>query len=384
MNCNDTSIIPFFKEFPLNSILISLLFNTSSRLLLEEQLKTWNLSSVNPLKSFMKLFFAKFNEDRTFIPKLYGYLKPIEILRSLEPVNYKRDFWFIDYVCKVLKMVEANFILIIYDATKKDYIIAADSVYLSPSSSLTPDFIVFYHSAINTTSSYYIDEYQSLLKKNQKDAQKLNLQTYGIEFKGLDTYDDEITFNGNGYKLTSCLMANKLGTTGFTCDNKKYVYNYWDNSAVCSLVEYNWSLKDESDQGKCFSKETCKISEESCFSFKSGDRLLIYTKKPKESKEAVKLTSSKKTSNIPKEIIKLTSSKNMSNKPKEEPKEKPKEEDEEDVKDYLKDLKLPLSKNPYKHKEIKEEPKEEPKGYDTKDYVIKLLVKQLKEKEKTK
>ena len=78
MNCNDTSIIPFFKEFPLNSIFISLLFNTSSRLLLEEQLKTWNLSSINPLKSFMKLFFVKFNEDKTFIPKLYGYLKPID------------------------------------------------------------------------------------------------------------------------------------------------------------------------------------------------------------------------------------------------------------------------------------------------------------------
>ena len=365
MSCVDTSILPFFNEIPLNSILVVLLIDSNSRRLLEEQLKNWNIVSTNPLKSFIKLFLGKLKEDRTLLKKLYGFIKPLDLVRSLEPINYKREFWYNDYITKVLRMTEANFLLLIHDGIRKETIIAADTFNLSPTSSLTPDFIVLYHSALNTNAEYYISEYQELLKKDPKEARKLNLSNYDFEFKGLDLYEDEITFNNNNYQLSSCMITNKLGTTGFICDSKKFVYNYWANSTACSLVEYDWSLKVDSDDSKCFSKDSCKITEESCFSFKSDNRLLIYTKKEVVVPPLPKPLSSKRKDY--KEELKEFNEEEELKIPK------PLSSKRKDYKEELKEL-----------KELKEEPIVIPKveSNDTKDYIIKLLVKQLKEKEK--
>lgn len=358
MDCIDFSLIPTFNHPYLNSIIVSLLFNENLRKIIDEQLSKWTVSSSNKLKSFFKLFIENLKTNKIDIKKLYSYLNPIDILRNLPPVNNKRDKWYPDYITKVLRDLDINFIIIIYDSNKNLYLI--DTSSFSSSTTLSPDVIVFYHSRLNDNFSFFTNVYFQLSKTNPTNAEKQNLNSYGISFTGLDNYSDNIRFNNNNYDLEGCIVSNNLATTGFMCNKQKFVYNHLEPVSLCSVDTYEWSLKSQLETAKCLSTSECKLREKSCYSFKDRNRLLIY--------------------------VRNTENKSLEKKLKE--RETLKAELKQELKDELKDeFKSEVKGENIEAGEITEElpqiseMKSREKQRENKDYLIQLLVEKNKELE---
>ena len=120
-------------------------------------------------------------------------------------------------------------------------------------------------------------------------------------------------FNGNYYKLDSCILNNYNGNNiinkknmkipvhsiaGITCKNNKYVYNGWIKSTKdpamlkrnvnfipCSLIKHDWEVNNK-DDCFCLNPIQCKLDKinikDLCFSFGKGYRTLIFVKTQKE------------------------------------------------------------------------------------------------------
>jgi hypothetical protein len=124
----------------------------------------------------------------------------------------------------------------------------------------------------------------------------------------------DFKFNGNYYKLDSCILNNynsnqiinakkkfKMQThsiAGITCKNNKYVYNGWIkstkdpamltknvNALPCELIKHDWDVNNKNDEF-CLNPITCKLvninPKNLCFSFGKGYRTLIFVKTEKE------------------------------------------------------------------------------------------------------
>lgn len=147
---------------------------------------------------------------------------------------------------------------------------------------------------------------------------KYQLNTYTTDYDGLHEFKDEIYFNGQLYKLDSCILDNynynkkKHSIAGITCKNNRYVYNGWlritkdpvmdvngnkkpvvftkaeyelfkKTSYACELMKYDWNIHDESTL--CLKLEACGLDiykklqhNKLCFSFNQGMRTVIYVK----------------------------------------------------------------------------------------------------------
>jgi hypothetical protein len=358
MNCN-FDVIPHYSQGYLNSIIISLIFNTEFRKLLN-----FNNNRSNIFKGFIKGLIDDNNDnnDKLDIYKKTSYR---DLLESLEPKSYKRTSWMPDYITKVYKLLDINFINLIYDVSNNKYIINVDET----TNTTNPDVIVLYHSKLNTNSHYYINKFRELSHKNKESAVKYEASNYGFNFKGVDTYENEITVNGIIYELQNCFLSNHTSTLGFICSNNRFVYNYWKLPSVsnCGIVKFNWNLKQLSDKDKtkCFDRSNCNIPSDSkrCFSFANDNKILVYLKK--DNSEIMNKSKSKDKSKSL--IINKSKSKDKSfnkslimNKSKD--------------KNKSKSLIMDKSKSKDKSKSLKK---------NDKDYIINLLISKLKKKNNT-
>ncbi len=340
MNCN-FDIIPHYSQGYLNSIIISLIFNTNFRKLLNFD----NSHRSNLFKDFIKGLI----DDNDVQLDIYKRTSYRDLLQSLEPKSYKRTSWLPDYITKVYKLLGINFINLIYDSSNNKYIINLDET----TDTTNPDVIVLYHSKLNTNSNYYISKYRELSNKNKESVVKFDASYYGFNFKGVDTYENKITVNGITYELQNCFLTNDNSTLGFICSNNKFVYNYWKlpSPSSCGIVKFNWNLKELSDKDKtkCFDRSNCNIPSGSkrCFSFANDNKILVYVKKE---------TSETKTKSLKsKNEMSLDRSMNMN-------------------------IDMSKSKSMIKSKS-KSMIKSKSKKNDDKDYIIKLLISKLKKKE---
>ena len=135
---------------------------------------------------------------------------------------------------------------------------------------------------------------------------------------------EKITYNEKIYKLDSTILMSFNGNdygeshyiTGITCKNKKYLYNGWlrtqmdpktvdENKIIkipCELMRYEWEVDNKYfciDTSNCSPKildyhtELKKtMSNDFCFNFKYGQRLLIYVREDAKSQTSKESSSS--------------------------------------------------------------------------------------------
>jgi hypothetical protein len=166
-----------------------------------------------------------------------------------------------------------------------------------------------------------VDEtYYGTLIGTHGHLHKYQLNSYTTNYKGLHELRDEIYFNGQLYRLDSCILnnynsktiKNTHSITGITCKNNRYVYNGWlritkdpaldangnikpvtftkeeyeileAKSQACELMPFNWNIHNTSTL--CLNSDACKIDiykkaqkKTLCFSFNKGRRTVIYVK----------------------------------------------------------------------------------------------------------
>jgi hypothetical protein len=157
------------------------------------------------------------------------------------------------------------------------------------SKKITPDYIfITIYKHINL-----IDDFIKIC--NIKNFKNINYDKNLLKLKNFE-------FNGNYYKLDSCLLANynkqRHSIAGITCKNNKYVYNGWIsstkdpvmikknvNTIPCELIKHDWEVNNKNDEF-CLNPITCKLDKQNpkdlCFSFSKGQRTLFFVKTEKE------------------------------------------------------------------------------------------------------
>ena len=341
MSCS-FDVIPHFNQGYLNSILISLVYNTTFKELIIDKFHYSSHEKNNVFKGLIKYLLENISNPNTF-----KKITPQDLL-SLDFKLTPNITWIPDYLNKIYKLLNITFLTIIFDSKSNKYILDSTDV-------IDPDVIILYHSELNKKSNIFISKFKEFYKTNSSKALEYEGISKGLKFNGIDTYEDEISINDSVYEINSCFLTNNTATIGFFCNGEKYVYNYLEspNLSTCAIVKYDWNLKK--DEKKCFNKYNCKInSNNNCFSFFKDEKLIIYIKKKKE---VIQEVSEKDPEEVLDEVPEEVSEEKIVKKPLEEI-------SDEDTNEYIKSLSNSTS--------FKED----------KDYIIKLLVRKLKDKEK--
>ena len=151
------------------------------------------------------------------------------------------------------------------------------------------------------------DVYFNLLKKKLKKNGLDKIKNKKNQFKGVNSLEDIIEFNGDKYILDSCLLSNynkydrgSHAIAGISCKNNKYVYNGWirttvdpsivdkslfkKNNMPCELMKFEWDVNNPNNKF-CLNHDKCNLrnisnstDKDLCFSFGKGIRTLVYVK----------------------------------------------------------------------------------------------------------
>jgi len=328
--CPKLSILPkFIGNTWFNAILIISLYSQGVRQILLKNSRTWYKDD----KLLMILKYILFNYNNP--QKVQDYFKKIDpnkllllILKRFKEYNVKN--WSADFIIKFLKLLSIKCMDIIYynnnyylnlddqltfhssgsyKILKKTRPMEVNSILRKNKQELenVPQILCIYHNKLNNVIN------ETFNKLSVTDFDISNTNSYqGLNINGINTYENEITFNGHKYKLDAVSIANYYGDkkhsiVGITCNNKRYVYNNWDENkktSPCSLIQYNWDLKK--NESFCFNSKTCELDfirsdnkHKLCFSFTKGDRILFYTLIRKKSKSSSPLISSLKSNKTP-------------------------------------------------------------------------------------
>ena len=352
MSCS-FDVIPHFDQGYLNSILISLIYNTSFKDLIINKFK-YNDVEENLFKKLIKYLL-----ENSSNPLIYKKLKPQDLLSSLEFKSNKYNTWVPDYITKIYSLLNISFLTIIYDAKTNKYLLDSSSI-------IDPDVIILYHSELNKKSNVFISKFKEFYKTNPIKALEFEGTSKGINFNGIDSYEEEISINDNIYEISNCILTNNNATIGFFCNKEKYVYNYFNSPdlSTCAIVKYDWNLKR--NNSKCFSNDTCKIKSTNCFSFFKDEKLIIYIKKKKETSDNIE---DHEDTEIHENQEDIEIQENQED-----------TEIQENQEDDIKSVSKSKSKTIKEVKEVKEV-KDDKDDKDDKDYIIKLLVSKLKAKD---
>lgn len=154
---------------------------------------------------------------------------------------------------------------------------------------------------LNTIPEVIIIQPSNTFGSHIPDSQ---LYKYGIKNLNLNMNDkhknDYIEYKGYKYRLDACIFQNynhkffSHVILGMTCNNKRYVYNSFNNkktnfkNSPCGFYKFNWNINK--DKEFYFDYDKCKIrgvndknrnkieKDEQAFSFNKGKRLFIYVK----------------------------------------------------------------------------------------------------------
>jgi len=350
--CTNLDVIPQFLDTCwFNAILMASLYSQGSRNILLKKIKDNNWGNEDSFQKVLKsILIQSHNPDKTKIQKLYKKIKPENILLKMiskYDKYLKKELkkklkkisnlgWLFDYIVKYLKYIGMkcldiyyykdvffgnfyNYTKIIFDDDYLSYIKNNNFKSEKNNEELIellkdegPDYLILFHSSLYENVDIFYEYWYEYSSENT-DSSNFNIDKY-IKDNEQDyiNYKDIIHFNGNKYKLDSCLLANynkndKEGHAiiGLTCNNKRYVYNGWNQNkkaaiSPCSLMPYDWNLNKQ--EGFCLNPKDCKLDSENkdklCYSFNKGDRILIYTKIIEENNEIINFNELSKTNSL--------------------------------------------------------------------------------------
>lgn len=339
--CNKVVTIPQYNETCwFNTILMSLLYSQYSRkLLLHRMTELTNKSKLmRIINRILKSYYINPEKAREYF-KIFKPEVILSYVRDIDKPTLKTMIyqgWFSQFfIHNFIEQIGCSCITIDYymDKKRKDKMyagISQRSSFYSTSDQLCgveylQDQFDIYESILDTPNPDYICiniwtaaiRNMPCINKIFSDAKhykrNLQLDKYGFDYSGIIELKDEITFNGNTYKLDTCILANYNKTqighniAGITCKSKRYIYNGWmrttkdrakddkdndndnDDSLPCELIPFEWDIKNENEF--CIDSDLCKLpylttqrqkkKTRLCFSFAKGERTLIYVKQQK-------------------------------------------------------------------------------------------------------
>jgi hypothetical protein len=334
-NCDKIATLPQFGETCwFNAILMAVLYSEGSRkIFLKESIK-WDINSDNFKKIIKTILHHHYNQSEE-TTLYFNKLKPEAILFTMLEQNNEKIL--INYFKNLIKKTNESYSNLAYipsiiiskfydylniNALELNYIEDDNVLLFNYMKSFTfykdennegkfyfdhfnlkekitksikniPDILILQDYNINTGTNNLIKQHYN---DNKKYLENFYSTTYGIKNidKSIKNFEDIIIFNGNKYKLDSCILTNynDLGNNkwhaiaGLSCNNNRYIYNGWsipddkNKQKYCPLIKLNWSLKESDDF--CLPKKSCQLenvdSNDLCFSFNKGLRTLIYVK----------------------------------------------------------------------------------------------------------
>lgn len=275
-DCNNIGILPNYSDNCwLNAIIMCVIYSQYSRNLLINLSETWKSDNYN-LNIIKDLLLAYYTNKKS-IETYFKSLNPNDLISKISKKSKKiLEFNILDFY----KFLGVNYLDIAYI---EDKVIMKKPLNIKTS----PDVIVLFHKDLNNFTINYLRNYISLKRDNSNSAKNLILDTPP---EGIITYENEITFMGKTYILSSCLAnSDNLGydnhaVAGIICNNSRYVYNGYNNNpnTPCALIKYDWDLKK--NENYCMNPNECKIDNfkkisDLCFNFGSDNRTLIYINK---------------------------------------------------------------------------------------------------------
>ena len=230
-----------------------------------------------------------------FISKFINYIGKTSILFDY----YNKNFYCGISECMELSYENNTYVSVIYMDAIRNYI---DKLKKTKTN---PDYLIInlWDNLGNKQDKIFVQTIIHDTISSLKD--KHTLKSVGLKHKGLNKFDNIITFNGDKYILDSCLLANynkdivksRHAIAGITCKNNRYVYNGWTRATIdpaknellfkegslpCELMKYNWNIKS---RNKFCINPLCKVDilkkspqNNMCFSFNKGKRTLVYVK----------------------------------------------------------------------------------------------------------
>jgi hypothetical protein len=322
--CKSVLPIPQYKNTCwFNAILMCFLRSQYSRKLLLSKLKINNKSP-----KVMKIIYNLLVKTYIAKPKLYKYFENFDLHKFLK--YFISDKSVISFIIK-----NGNLSHLFLPLFTKSINITSLSIYkYEYNNNFYVGYYEYFFNNVYNLKQPTLEEYKKKLdiefsKKINPDYIFININTHDNDnyldmcnidnFKNIK-YDENLKllkdfkFNGNYYKLDSCILSNynknnfividnKLyiirghAISGITCKNNKYVYNGWISSTKdpamlnkninvlpCELIKYDWEVNNKNDEF-CLNPITCKLdninSKDLCFSFGKGDRTLIFVKTEK-------------------------------------------------------------------------------------------------------
>ena len=299
-------------------ILMCFLRSQYSRKLLLSKLK---INDKSP--KVMKIIYNLLVKTYIAKSKLYKYFKNFDLYKFLK--YFISDKSVISFIIK-----NGNLSHLFLPLFTKSIDITSLSIY-KYDDNFYVGYYEYYYNKIYNLKQPTLEEYKKKLeiefsKKINPDYIFITINTINIyniykdicninNFKNIE-YDENLKllkdfkFNGNYYKLDSCILSNYNKNTfidnylipghaiaGITCKNDKYVYNGWIkstkdpamltkniNDLPCELIKHDWEVNNKNDEF-CLNSITCKLDNidpaKLCFSFGKGNKTLIFVKTEK-------------------------------------------------------------------------------------------------------
>jgi len=322
--CKSVLPIPQYKGTCwFTAILMCFLRSKYSRRLLLSKLKI-NDSSPKVMKIIYKLLVKTYIAN----PKIYKYFENFDLHKFLKYFISNKDI--INFIIK-----NGNFSHLFLPLFTKNIGIKSLSLY-KYDDNIYAGYYEYYFNYLYKLKQPNLKEYKKKLdiefsKKINPDYIYITINSFKLDNNYLDIcninnfknikYDKNLKllkdfkFNGNYYKLDSCILSNYNknnfifidnypylipghAIAGITCKNNKYVYNGWIgstkdpamltkniNALPCELIKHDWEVNNKNDEF-CLNPITCKLdninSKNLCFSFGKGDRTLIFVKTEKK------------------------------------------------------------------------------------------------------
>jgi len=280
-DCNNQLKLPdYLGNCWLNAIILCVLYSEYSRNLLINEIENLKTSSyLNLIKELLISYYTNKKTPENFFKLIDPSLLLFQIFNTKE--NFKISEYHIVNFYKYLGIKTASIAYLNID--NKDIYISKEIL------TSQPDVIVFFHEKLNNYSQHFL-EILKTKSKNPKDYVILSKK-----FEALNTYSNEINFNGISYILSSCLATDNSNSNdyhsiaGIYCNKTRYVYNGFNNKPKnpCSLFKYDWDINK--NELFCLNPNKCELDIDSdikkldnlCFNFGNGNRTLIYIRKDK-------------------------------------------------------------------------------------------------------
>ncbi len=278
-DCNNISNLPTYESCWLNAIILSVLYSQHSRNFLINEIE--NLKTGGYMTLIKELLISYYTNKKS-IDKFFKDIDPstllFQIFNSKEKTRIAEQHIINFYKYMGVKCAGIAYLKI---EGKEAYITKEPITY-------QPDVIVFFHEDLNNYSENYLNNLKTA--KNKKE-----LGILPKLFEGLSTYNNEITYNGITYILSSCLTTDNRdnydyhSVAGIFCNDTRYVYNGFYNKpkTPCSLIKYDWDITK--NEIYCLNPKKCDIDVDTnikgvnnlCFNFGNGNRTLVYIRKDK-------------------------------------------------------------------------------------------------------